>query len=74
MKYLSIPYLIKLYVKEILSIKCVKGQKIGDSLLLVDNGELLSIYPDTFYNRNVEGFWMLKRIDDRFKIIKFLRA
>lgn len=57
-----------------LSIKCVKGQKIGDSLLLLDNGNLLSIYPDIFYDRGLEGFWMVKRVGDWLKILKFLRA
>lgn len=57
-----------------LSIKCVKGQKIGDSLLKLDDGNLLSIYPDTFYNKGLKGFWMVKRIGDWLKILKFLRA
>ena len=38
-----------------LSIKCVKGQKVGDSLILLENGNLQPIYPDTFYNRFVEA-------------------
>ena len=61
-------------MKKTISIKCVKGQKIGDSLLKLDNGNLLSIYPDAFYDRGLEGFWMLKRIGDWLKILKFLRA
>lgn len=61
-------------VRENLSIKCVKGQKIGDSLLELDNGNFLSIYPDTFYDRGLKGFWMIKKIGDWLKILKFLRA
>ena len=61
-------------MRENLSIKCVKGQKIGDSLLKLDNGNLLSIYPDTFYDRGLKGFWMIKRIGNWLKILKFLRA
>ena len=61
-------------MRENLSIKWVKGQKIGDSLLKLDNGNLLSVYPDTFYDRGLEGFWMIKRIGDWLRILKFLRA
>ena len=57
-----------------LSIKCVKGQKVGDSLILLENGNLQPIYPDTFYDRGLKGFWMIKRIGDWLKILKFLRA
>lgn len=61
-------------MRENLSIKCVKGQKVGDSLLKLEDGVLLPIYPDTFYDRGLNGFWMLKRIGDWLKILKFLRA
>ena len=61
-------------MRENLSIKCVKGQKLGDSLLKLDNGNLLSIYPDIFYDRGLKGFWMIKKIGDWLKILKFLRA
>ena len=57
-----------------LSRKCVKGQKIGDSLILLENGNLQPIYPDTFYNRFVEAYWMLKRIGNTWKILKFLKC
>lgn len=61
-------------MQEKLSIKCVKGRKVGDSLLKLENGVLLPIYPDIFYNRELEGYWMLKRIGSWWKILKFLRA
>ena len=53
-------------------IKCVHGSKIGDSLIRTDDGNLQSIYPDTFYPRNVSAYWMLKRIGNWWKIIKVL--
>lgn len=56
-----------------LSVICVKGQKVGDSLLILENGNPLSIYPDIFYDKNIEGYWMLKRIGDWWKILRFLR-
>lgn len=58
----------------ILGIKCVLGQKVGDSLLILEDGNLLPIYPDTFYNQDIQGYWMLKRIGNWWKILKFLRA
>lgn len=61
-------------MKDILSIKCVKGQKIGDSLLMLENNSLLSIYPDTFYERGIEGYWMLKKVGNWLEILRFLRA
>lgn len=61
-------------MKDILSIKCVKGQKIGDSLLMLEDNNLLSIYPDTFYERGIEGYWMLKKAGNWLEILKFLRA
>lgn len=57
-----------------LSIKCVKGQKIGDSLIRTEDGNLQSIYPDTFYTRNVNGYWMLKEMGYEWRIVKFLRC
>lgn len=53
-------------------IKCIYGTKIGDSLIRNEDGSLQSIYPDTFYQRGIAGYWMLKRIGDWWKIIKFL--
>ena len=61
-------------MRENLSIKCVKGRKVGDSLLKLEDGALLPIYPDTFYDRGLKGFWMIKKIGDWLKILKFLRA
>lgn len=57
-----------------LTIKCVLGQKIGDSLIRDEDGNLLSIYPDTFYERNVLGYWQLKRAGDWLIVLRFLRA
>ena len=57
-----------------LSIICVKGKKIGDSLLVLEEGCLFSIYPDTFYPRNITGYWALKQIGNYYKIIRFLQS
>lgn len=52
-------------------IKCIRGTKIGDSLIRNEDGSLQSIYPDTFYPKST-GYWMLKRIGNWWKIIKVL--
>lgn len=57
-----------------LTIKCILGQKVGDSLIRDENGNLISIYPDTFYEKGIKGYWMLKRVGDWQKILKFMRA
>lgn len=51
---------------------CVKGYKVGDSLIREEDGSLLPVYPDTFYPRNVLGYWNLKRIGNYWVIIKVL--
>ena len=56
------------------TIKCIKGIKIGDSLLRDEEGNLITIHPDLFYERGLEGFWMLKKIGMSWKIIRFLAS
>lgn len=56
------------------TIICVKATKIGDSLLRDEVGSLILIHPDSFYEKGLEGFWMLKRIGYNWKIIRFLRG
>lgn len=51
---------------------CVKGIKIGDSVLKLEDGTLQCIYPDTHYVRGHEGYWMLQKIDPYWKIIRVL--
>lgn len=53
-------------------IKCIRGTKVGDSLIRNEDGSLQSIYPDTFYPKGIIGYWMLKRIGDWWKILKVL--
>lgn len=55
-------------------IKCVYATKLGDSLLRDEEGNLLSIYPDTFYKKGTEGYWMLKYTCNWWKIIRFLSS
>lgn len=55
-----------------ITIKCVLATKIGDSLLRDDEGNLLPIYPDTFYERGIKGYWMLKRIGLSWVILRVL--
>lgn len=57
-----------------LTIKCVKGQKVGDSLLELEDGSLQPIFPETFYNRNIMGYWMLKQLGYKWKVEKFILA
>ena len=56
------------------SIKCVYATKIGDSLLRDEEGSLILIHPDTFYDRGVSGYWMLKKIGSNWKILRVLIA
>ena len=51
---------------------CVKGFKVGDSLIRKEDGSLLSIYPDTFYDRGVDGYWLLRKIGDFWVVVKVL--
>ena len=53
-------------------IKCVYATKIGDSLLRDEEGVLLSIYPDTFYERGIKGYWMLKQVGNFWVIVRVL--
>ena len=46
--------------------------KVGDSLILNEDGNFQPIIPDTFYERNIIGYWALKRIGNSWKIIKVL--
>lgn len=48
--------------------------KLGDSLLRDEVGNPILIHPDTFYEKGYEGYWMLKKIGNNWKIIKFLRG
>ncbi len=54
--------------------KCILGQKIGDSLILDDDGNLQSIYPDVFYSRNMYAYWQLKKMGDFWVIVKVFRV
>lgn len=55
-------------------IVCVKGIKVGDSLIRDEEGNLLFLYPDTFYPRFTMAYWMLKDLGDRWQILKYLKA
>lgn len=57
-----------------LTIKCILATKIGDSLLRDEVGNLIPIYPDTFYERGIAGYWQLKEIGMNWKIIGFLKS
>ena len=50
---------------------CVLAKKIGDSLLELSSGELLSIYPDFHYERGTMGFFLLRKFGTRKNIVKF---
>lgn len=52
---------------------CVKGEKIGDSLIRKEDGSLLSIYPDSFYERNTIGYFLLRKVGDIRVLIRVLR-
>ena len=52
---------------------CVLAKKIGDSLLELSSGELLSIYPDFHYERGIMGFFLLRKFGTRKIVVKFRR-
>lgn len=56
------------------TIICVYATKIGDSLLRDEEGNLITIYPDLFYEKSLKGFWMLKKIGGWWKIIRYLEG
>lgn len=53
-------------------IKCVYATKIGDSILQDEDGSPIFIYPNTFYKKGAKGWWMLKRIETWWVIIRVL--
>ncbi len=56
------------------TIICIKGKKVGDSVIRTEDNNSVCIYPDTFYERDMVGFWMLKKMGDWWTILKFLKA
>ena len=52
---------------------CVLAKKIGDSLLELSSGELLSVYPDFHYERGIKGFFLLRKFGTRKIVVKFRR-
>ena len=54
------------------TIKCILATKIGDSLLRDEEGNLLPIYPDTFYEKGIKGYWMLKQIGMTWVILRVM--
>ena len=54
-------------------IRCVKAKKIGDSLLRDEDGSLISILPDTFYDVDDRwGYWQLLKYPYTYKILRVL--
>ena len=51
---------------------CIHGTKIGDSMIRKDDKSLQFVIPDTFYSKGLVGFWQLKRIGNKFLILRFL--
>jgi len=54
--------------------KCILATKIGDSILRNEDGTLQFIYPDTFYEQGLKGYWDLRPYINTYKINKFLRS
>lgn len=54
-------------------IKCVYGEKIGDTVIRDDDGNLCFVYSDHTYPIGWECYWCLKRIGYTWKIIDTLR-
>lgn len=55
-------------------ITCVLATKIGDSILRDKQNNIILIHADLFYERNITGYWMLKRVGHNWQILRFLRA
>ena len=53
-------------------IRCFLGKKVGDSLIELDNGDLLSIIPDLLYQRDVWMYFMLKEAYNTRKILRVI--
>jgi len=53
-------------------IKCIYGTKIGDSILQDEDGTIICTYPDTFYEKGLTCYWMLKLIGYRWEILRVL--
>lgn len=49
-------------------VKILYGQKLGDSVLQDEFGGLITLYPDTFYERNKFGYWLVRKIGCWWKI------
>lgn len=55
-------------------VKCIYGEKILDCCLRDEDGNLVFIYPETFYPKGEIGYWQLKQWLNGWKVINFLRA
>lgn len=53
--------------------KVIKGFKVGDSLIRDELGNLFSVFPDTFYERNIEMYFLLRKYLGTWKIVKAIR-
>lgn len=55
-----------------LTIKCIYGTKLGDSILIDEDGSIVPIHPDTFYEVNLSGYWELKKVGMKWEILRVL--
>lgn len=55
-----------------LTIKCIYGTKLGDSILIDEDGSIVPIHPDTFYEVNLSGYWNLKQVGMKWEILQVL--
>ena len=53
-------------------IKCIYGVKVADSLIKDDDGNFVSVYYDDFYEIGTKGYWMIKRIQNQWRIVRLL--
>ena len=57
-----------------ISHKCIKGEKIGYSLIRDDEGKLNLIQHHYGYPNWFKGYWLLKKTSLGWKIVKFMKS
>lgn len=54
--------------------KCIKGEKIGFTLIRDDEGKLIHIIRNAGYVNWLKGYWLLEKTMSGLKIVKFLKS
>lgn len=51
--------------------RTIYGTKIGETILLDENGSPVYVIKDTFYPIGLSGYWLIKSSDNQCQIIRY---